>query len=170
MTHRHVLLVVVSALVAGTGWLAGQAPPLDVLLTNGKVVTVDPAFTVAQAVGIRGNRIAAVGSSTVVGRLAGATTRRIDLGGKTVIPGLIDNHMHLLRAGTTWEREVRLDGVGTRAQALELLRDRARTAPPGEWIYTLGGWAMEQFADDGRPFTRDELDRVAPRHPLLLQA
>ena len=73
--------------------------------------------------------------------------------------------MHLLRAGTTWQREVRLDGVGSRAQALELLRARARATPAGEWIYTLGGWALEQFADDARPFTRDELDRVVPDHP-----
>ena len=105
-----------------------------------------------------------------VARLAGPATRRIDLAGSAVIPGLIDNHMHLLRAGTTWQWEVRLDGVGSRAQALDLLRARVRATPPGEWIYTLGGWAVEQFADDARPFTRDELDRVAPRHPLLLQA
>jgi predicted amidohydrolase YtcJ len=97
-------------------------------------------------------------------------TRRIDLGGKAVIPGLIDNHMHLLRAGTTWQREVRLDGVGSRARALDLLRARVAATPAGEWIYTLGGWALEQFADDARPFTREELDGVAPRNPLLLQA
>ena len=99
-----------------------------------------------------------------------ATTRRIDLQGKTVIPGLIDNHMHLLRAGTTWQREVRLDGVGYRKQALDLLAERAKAMPPGEWIYTLGGWTVDQFADDDRPFTREELDRVAPAHPVFLQA
>ena len=130
------------------------------LLVNGKIITVDERFTIAQALGVRGDRIAAVGTNAEVSRLAGPATRRIDLGGKAVIPGLIDNHMHLLRAGTTWQWEVRLDGVGSRARALELLRARARTTPPGEWIYTLGGWALEQFADDARPFTRDELDRV----------
>ena len=72
--------------------------------------------------------------------LAGRTTRRIDLQGKTVIPGLIDNHMHLLRAGTTWQREVRLDGVPSRQQALDLLKERAKSTSPGEWIFTLGGW------------------------------
>ena len=170
MTGRHVLLVVASALVARTSYLAGQAAPLDVLLVNGRIITVDTQFTVAQALGIRGDRIAAVGTDASVSRLAGPTTRRVDLGGRAVIPGLIDNHMHLLRAGTTWQWEVRLDGVGSRARALDLLRARANVTLPGEWIYTLGGWTLEQFADDPRPFTREELDQVAPRNPLLLQA
>ena len=78
--------------------------------------------------------------------------------------------MHLLRAGTTWLSEVRLDGVESRKAALDALRARAKTTPRGEWIYTLGGWAMEQFADDKTPFTRAELDRVAPDHPVFLQA
>jgi hypothetical protein len=87
-----------------------------------------------------------------------------------VIPGLIDNHMHLLPAGTTWQWEVRLDNIASRAEALDRLRARAKTVGPGEWIYTLGAWAIEQFADDSREFTRAELDRVAPANPLLLQA
>jgi len=73
-------------------------------------------------------------------------------------------------AGADGQWEVRLDGVGSRARALELLRTRAKSTPPGEWIYTLGGWAVEQFADDARPFTREELDRAVPDHPVLLQA
>src|SRR5215207_1346073 len=161
MTGRHVLLVVVSAVVAGGSWLVAQGAPLDVLFVNGKIITVDERFSLVQALGVRGGRIAAVGTNATVSKLARSTTRRIDLGGKAVVPGLIDNHMHLLRAGTTWEREVRLDGIGSRARALELLRARVATTPPGEWIYTLGGWALEQFADDPRPFARDELDRVA---------
>jgi len=87
-----------------------------------------------------------------------------------VIPGLIDNHMHLTRAGTTWQWEVRWDGIGSRAAALEKLRARAKTVQPGEWIYNLGGWAIEQFADDPRPFTREELDKVVPNNPVFLQA
>jgi predicted amidohydrolase YtcJ len=170
MNGRHLFLVVAIALAGGVSWLGGQAPPLDVLLVNGRIVTVDERFTVTQALGVRGNRIAATGTTEEMTRLAGPAARRIDLGGKTVIPGLIDNHLHLLRAGTTWQWEVRLDGVGSRARALELLRARARATPAGEWIYTLGGWALEQFADDARPFTRDELDRAVPDHPVLLQA
>ena len=134
------------------------------------MVTVDDRFSIAQAVAIEGDRILRVGSDSEIIRLSSPSTRRIDLRGRTVIPGLIDNHMHLVRAGATWQREVRWDGVGTRKQALELLRARVKTTPAGEWIYNLGGWAVDQFADDSRPLTRDELDRVAPANPVLLQA
>jgi len=171
MRSRHLIAAAASAVLAGASlYLSAQEPPADLILSNGRIITVDDRFTVAEAVAIRGERIALVGTAQDVARLAGPATRRIDLAGRAVIPGLIDNHMHLLRAGTTWQWEVRLDGVGSRAQALDLLRARGRATPPGEWIYTLGGWAVEQFADDARPFTRDELDRVVPRHPLLLQA
>ena len=148
-----------------------QPQPADIILSNGKVVTVDDRFSIASSVAIRGARIVAVGSDReIAAAFAGSRTRRIDLAGRTVIPGLIDNHMHLLRAGTTWQNEVRLDGVESRKAALDLLRARAKTTPRGEWIYTLGGWAMEQFADDTMPFTRAELDRVVPDHPVFLQA
>ena len=155
--------------VPGSSQAAAQRPP-DLILTNGKVVTVDQKFSIAQAVAVADGRISAVGTDKEIQTLAGRTTRRIDLRGQTVIPGLIDNHMHLLRAGTTWQREVRLDGVGYRKQALDLLEERAKALPPGEWIYTLGGWTVDQFADDDRPFTREELDRAVPQHPLFLQA
>jgi predicted amidohydrolase YtcJ len=145
-------------------------PPPDLILSNGKIVTVDERFTIVQAVAVRGDRILAVGSNQEISRLAGPATRRIDLRGRTVLPGLIDNHMHLLRYGTTWRYEVRWDGVESRKEALALLRTRTGRVPPGEWIYTLGGWAIEQFSDDSRPFTREELDAVAPNHPVFLQA
>ena len=147
----------------------GRAPA-DVIISNGKIITVDERFTIAQAVAVRGDRIVAVGSDAEIAKWAGPATRRIDLRGRAVIPGLIDNHMHLLRAGTTWQWEVRWDGVGTRAAALEKLRARAKAVAPGEWVYNLGGWAIEQFADDSKPFTREELDKVAPDNPVFLQA
>ena len=167
---RHVVRGACCALLAGTLSLVAQEPAADVLLTGGKVITVDDRFTIAQAIAIRGERIVAVGTDRELSRLSGPSTRRIDLAGRSVIPGIIDNHMHLLRAGTTWDREVRWDGVGSRKQALERLRERAKTTPAGEWIYTLGGWTLDQFADDSRAFTRQELDAVAPANPVLLQA
>jgi predicted amidohydrolase YtcJ len=145
---------------------AGQA---DLVLSNGKIITVDDRFTIAQAVAIRGDRIVAVGTSQEIARLAGPNTRRIDLGGKAVIPGLIDNHMHLLRAGNTWLKELRFEGVESRKQAIEMIRARAKTEGPGGWVFNIGGWAHQQFADDGKPFTREELDRIAPDNPVALQ-
>jgi predicted amidohydrolase YtcJ len=163
-------VIVAAAFAMPIGQTQGQAQRADLILTGGKVVTVDDRFTIAQAVAVLGDRIVAVGRDADVEALAGPSTRRIDLRGRTLIPGLIDNHLHLMRFGTTWQREVRWDGVGSRRQALDLLRARVKTTPVGEWIYTLGGWALGQFADDSQPFTRDELDRVAPDHPVLLQA
>ena len=147
---------------------AQQAAP-DVILSNGKIITVDERFAIAHAVAIRGDRIMAVGGNQEITQLAGPNTRKIDLKGRAVIPGLIDNHMHLLRGGTTWQYEVRLDGVASRKQALELLSARAKAVGPGAWVYTMGGWAREQFADDPRPFTREELDKAFPSNPVALQ-
>lgn len=165
---RRLAVFGTAAVLAATR--AAAQPPPDLVLSNGKVVTVDAQFRIAEAVAIRGNAIAAVGDDARITALAGPDTRTIDLDGRTVIPGLIDNHMHLLRAGTTWRQELRLDGVASRAQALEQLGARARAAEPGEWIYTLGGFTVDQFADDDSAFTRAELDRVAPDNPVFLQA
>jgi predicted amidohydrolase YtcJ len=161
-----VLIVIVSAVPL---MRAQQGAP-DLILSNGKIITVDERFTIAQALAVKGDRIVAVGTNADMSGLAGANTRRMDLRGRSVIPGLIDNHMHLLRAGTTWLWEVRWDGVGSRKEALDLLRARVKTATPNEWVYNLGGWTIDQFADDKRPFTRDELDAIAPVNPVLLQA
>jgi predicted amidohydrolase YtcJ len=156
-------------LLALAGMLRAQQPAPDLILSNGKIITVDERFTIAQAVAIKGDRIVAVGSNQEMNQLAGTNTRRLDLMGRAVIPGLIDNHMHLLRGATTWLRELRFDGVESRKQAIEMLRARAKTAGPGEWVYNIGGWAHQQFADDPKPFTREELDQIAPDNPVSLQ-
>ena len=131
--------------------LAQSSDRADLVFSNGKIVTVDDRFTVAQAIAIKGDRIVAVGSSEEISRLAGPGTRTIDLMGRTVIPGLIDNHLHLLRAGNTWELELRWDGVNSRKQAIDMLRARAKTVGPGAWVFNIGGWATAQFSDDRKP-------------------
>jgi hypothetical protein len=159
----------IAVLLAIAGVLHAQQPAPDLILSNGKIITVDERFTIAQAVAIKGDRIVAVGTNQAMAQLAGANTRRIDLQGKSVTPGLIDNHMHLLRAAATWTRELRLDGVYSRKEAVEMLRARTSAAGPGEWVYNIGGWAHQQFADDPKPFTREELDQIAPNNPVSLQ-
>ncbi|NBR27098.1 MAG: amidohydrolase [Betaproteobacteria bacterium] len=149
--------------------MSHAAEVADVVFVNGRVLTVDERFTVTQAVAVKGDRILATGSSAEIGKLAGAQTRRIDLKGKTVIPGLIDNHAHFMRAAEYWHQEVRLDGVTSRQQALEMIAAKARASKPGEWVLALGGWSIEQFEDGRRPFTREELDRAAPNNPVVLQ-
>jgi len=87
-----------------------QSSAPELILTNGKIVTVDDRFNVAQAVAITRGRIVAVGKNQDIAKLAGPTTRKIDLRGKTVIPGLIDNHAHFIRTAEYWDREVRWTG------------------------------------------------------------
>jgi predicted amidohydrolase YtcJ len=157
------------SVVAGGVVLCAQEPPADVILTNGKIITVDDRFSIAQAIAIRGDRFAAVGSNQQITQRAGPNTMRIDLKGKSVTPGFIDHHGHYLREGSTWAEEVRLDGVESRKQAVELLSARAKMTGSGKWVYTLMGWTLDQFTDDQRPFARKELDEIAPDNPVFLQ-
>ena len=163
-SSRFLVLAAVTCVV-----VQGQQAAPDLILLNGKIITVDERFTIAQAVAIRGDRVLATGQNQEITQLAGPNTRRIDLRGRSVIPGLIDNHMHLLRAAGTWQRELRFDGVESRKQAVEMIRARAKAGGAGEWVYNIGGWAHQQFADDPRPFTREELDQIAPDNPVALQ-
>lgn len=149
---------------------AAAAGPADTILVNGKVVTADDFFSIAQAVAIKGQRIVAVGRNDEVQTLAGGNTKVIDIQGRTVIPGLIDNHAHFIRVAEKWHYEMRLDGITSRAQVVKMIADRARVARPGEWIVALGGWSEEQFTDDPRGFTLAELDKLAPNNPVALQA
>ena len=155
-------------LIADMGTSFAQAVA-DHILVNGKVLTVDENFSIAQAIAIRGERITAVGTTSEIRRLAGANTRVTDLGGKTVIPGLIDNHNHYIRGVPTWPLEVRLDAVTSRKQALQMIATRAKSLKSGDWILTIGGWHPHQFLDDPRPFTQQDLDQAAPHNPVFIQ-
>ncbi len=145
------------------------AQPADTVLVDGKILTVDDDFSIVEALAVRGERIVATGTTASIQSLVGPDTQVVDLDGATVVPGLIDNHFHFLRAVQRWHRQVRLDGVASRAQALQLLAAKAQASQPGEWILVQGGWFPEQFADQSGGFTLAELDRVAPANPLFLQ-
>jgi predicted amidohydrolase YtcJ len=161
----------VAALLAGPSLTARAQETntiADTILVNGKIVTVDDRFTIAEALAVRGGRIIAVGTGADIDKLKGPQTRVLDLGQRTVIPGLIDNHAHWIRAAE--HNELRFDGVTSRQQALKMLAERVGASKPGEWIAVLGGWAEEQFGDDPRGFPKDELDRIAPNNPVVIQA
>ena len=146
-----------------------QQPAPDIILNNGKIITVDARFSIAQAVAVRGEHIIAVGTNKEIVALAGPDTRIIDLKGRSVIPGLIDNHGHVMEEGPIWQLELRLDWIETRAEALQMIREHAKTLGPGAWVFTLGGFSTDQFTDNQADFSRDELDAVAPKNPVLLQ-
>lgn len=157
------VLALLSLSAAAQG--AGTA---DTILINGKIATVDDRFTMAQALAIKDRRVIATGSNDAVRKHAGASTKVIDLKGRTVVPGLIDNHSHWIRAAE--HDELRFDGVTTRAQAVKMLAERLATKKPGEWVVVLGGWSEEQFTDEVRGFPLAELDAMAPNNPVVLQS
>jgi predicted amidohydrolase YtcJ len=152
------------ALLSATGSALAQAA--DTVLLNGKIVVYDAAP--AQALAVRDGKIAAIGSTAEIRALAGASTRVIDLGGRTVIPGLIDSHIHAIRAGLTYTTEVHWTGVRTLAAALDRIRAAAKTAPKGSWLIVAGGWTERQFAEDRRP-TQAEVAAAAPDHLVYVQ-
>ena len=149
--------------------LTASAQTADLIFTNGKIITVDDQFATVQALAIKGERIIATGSDTNIEKFKGPSTQLIDLQHRTVIPGLIDNHAHYMRAAEYWHREVRLDGITSHKRAMELIRDKVRESKAGEWVVVLGGWSEEQFTDEPRGFTRQELDQLASNNPVALQ-
>ena len=161
-------LSTLAAVMLGTLPAVAQAPVADTVLLGGKVVTVDDRATIAEALAIKDRRILAVGTTADVERLKGPQTRVVSLAGRTVIPGLIDNHAHWIRAAE--HDELRFDGVTKREEALRLLSARIKATPAGQWIAVLGGWSEEQFTDSQAPFTRAELDKLGPDHPIALQS
>src|SRR5215204_1462533 len=165
--RRSIMLILTAVLLVSITSRA-HAQSADTILVNGKIVTVDDRFTIAEALAVRGGRIVAIGTTADIGKFKGPQTRVIDLGRRTVIPGLIDNHSHWVRAAE--HDELRFDGVTSRQQALKMLADRVSKTKPGEWIAVLGGWSEEQFTNDPRGFPKEELDRIAPNNPVVLQA
>ena len=122
----------------------------------------------AAALAVRGGRIAAVGTDREVGALAGPRSVVVDLGGRTVVPGLHDSHLHLVRAGLTWTDEVTWYETPSLDRALAVLDARARQVPAGGWLRVVGGWHPGQFAE-GRGPTSAELTRRFPDHPVYVQ-
>ena len=142
------------------------AQPADSILVNGKVLAADGA--VQQAIAVRGDRILGIGSSSQIRKLSGKTTRVIDLQGRTVIPGLIDSHMHAIRAALSFATEVNWIGAASLEEALQRIRDGAKRAGPGGWLIVAGGWTDQQFREKRRP-TQAELAAAAPGHPVYVQ-
>jgi len=139
----------------------------DVILLNGKITTLDRQNPQAQAIAVHDRRFMAVGGQADIMRLAGPTTRRIDLKGRRVIPGLIDSHMHIIRGGLNYNMELRWDGVPSLADALRMLKEQAQRTPPPQWVRVVGGFTEHQFAEKRLP-TLDEINGIAPDTPVFI--
>lgn len=140
----------------------------DRVLLGGKIITLDNDSSEHQALAIRDGKILLTGSNEEITALIGAKTDVVDLDGRTVIPGLIDGHIHGIRAGLTFNDEVGWYDVTSVEQGLEKLREKARNTPAGEWIIVAGGWVKEQMAE-GRAPTLSELDKISSQHPIYIQ-
>ncbi|GAM08637.1 putative amidohydrolase YtcJ [Geobacter sp. OR-1] len=138
----------------------------ELLLHNGAITTLDPAHPQVSAVAISGGRIAGTGGEELLAT-ADERTKRIDLQGRRVIPGLNDSHIHVIRGGLNFNMELRWDGVPSLALALEMLREQARRTPPPQWVRVIGGWTEFQFVEQRMP-TLDEINSVAPDTPVFV--
>src|SRR5205807_8878979 len=130
--------------------------PADVVLHNAKVATNRvPSFV--EAIAIEDGKILAAGASDEILRQRGPATLVIDARGRTVIPGLNDSHLHLIRGGLSYNMELRWDGVPSLADALRMLKEQAARTPPPQWVRVVGGWTEFQFAERRMP-TLDEIN------------
>ncbi|MDI5992842.1 amidohydrolase, partial [Pseudomonas sp. MDMC216] len=139
----------------------------DLILYNGRLHTVDREKPQASAVAIKDGRFVAVGSDAEAMALRGDATRVIDLQKRTVIPGLNDSHLHLIRGGLNYNLELRWEGVPSLADALRMLKDQADRTPTPQWVRVVGGWTEFQFAEKRLP-TLDELNKAAPDTPVFV--
>lgn len=172
MARTHFMAVALASLAALAASLllpvAAKAQPADLVLTNAKIATLDAGGATAQALAVRDGRIVAVGNAAQMRALSGPATRKVDAGGRTVIPGLIDSHMHAVRAALSYSTEVNWIGAGTIAEAMARIRTAAASARPGGWLIVAGGWTEQQFAERRRP-TLAELQEAAPGNPVYVQ-
>lgn len=154
-------------LIACIGVLAAlPASAADLILHKGKVVTVDRAFSIHEAIAVEGGKVKAVGSNADILKLRTPQTEVIDLKGRTVIPGLMDSHTHAPGASMT-EFPHELPQMDTIKDVLDYFAARARVVPEGEWI-VLQQVFITRLKEQRYP-TRAELDRVAPKHPVVFR-
>ncbi len=149
----------------------------DLILHGGTIITLDRESTVADPVSIREGRIAAVGPAPALLKEAGPGTRRIDLAGRTVVPGFSDAHAHMDREGLRGRGGVPIAGLRSVAEIVEAVREAARSALPGEWIVVMpmGDPPIDyvnppDLLREGRFPTRADLDAVAPKNPVYIHA
>ncbi|SNU78980.1 N-substituted formamide deformylase precursor [Neisseria zoodegmatis] len=140
---------------------------IDTIFYNGEFTTLDRSKPVAQAVAVADGKFAAVGSNSEILAMAGENTRRIDLQGRSVLPGLFDNHTHIIRGGLNYNMELRWDGVRSLADAMAMLKAQVDITPAPQWVRVVGGFTEHQFIEKRLP-TIEEINAVAPDTPVFI--
>lgn len=154
------------ALVRPT-WAAPRGTAADFILRNGRIFRGVASAADAEAVAIARGRIIAIGSDAEIDAYRASATRVVDLGGRTVVPGLNDSHLHFVRGSLSYDLDVRWDGAKSVSEALQLLTRQAARTPPGQWVRVGGGWSEYQFAERRMP-TLDELNAAVPDKPAYV--
>ncbi|WP_159567115.1 amidohydrolase [Budvicia diplopodorum] len=139
----------------------------SLIFTNGQFHTLDSENPLAEAVAIKDGKILAAGTTSWIMSFAGEGSLIVDLKGHTVIPGLNDSHLHLIRGGLNYNLELRWEGVPSLADALRMLKDQAIRTPSPQWVRVVGGWTEFQFAERRMP-TIEELNEAAPDTPVFV--
>jgi predicted amidohydrolase YtcJ len=166
MTRR--LTTILASLALAASVTPAAAETADTVLFNGKVVTVDKDFSLQEAIAIAHGRVLATGTSVDMKKLADTGAHLVDLGGRTVIPGLTDGHIHGIRAALTFGTEVNWIGVPSLKDALEKVRQAAKNQAAGSWIIVAGGWTEEQFSEKRRPMPQEMME-ASGGHPVYVQ-
>lgn len=156
-----------AALLAASDSVHAQPAAADLILHNGQIVTLDPLRPQAEAIAIDDGIVVATGDDDTVLERRSDGTDVIDLGGRTVVPGLNDSHSHVVRGGRFYNTELRWDGVASLARGLEMIAEQAAHAPDGQWVRVIGGWSPFQFDEDRMP-TPGELTEAAPDTPVFV--
>ena len=164
---RYFGFALAAALCSSAAVAQAPAQPADLIVTHARVITLDPAKPRATAVAARGGSFVAVGTDQEVSKLRGPKTRVVDAGGRTLIPGLNDSHLHPTRGGRFYALELRWDGVDSLTTALRMVKEQAVRTPKGQWVRVVGGFAELQFAERRLP-TLDELNEAAPDTPVFV--
>jgi predicted amidohydrolase YtcJ len=152
--------------LSGSALFAMERSEPEMILYNGNFWTVNPRQPRAQAVAISNSRFLAIGSNEEVLALAAGNAKKVDLGGKTVLPGFIDAHSHPAEAGLSHLRMVDCD-LRSIAEIVKALRERAHTTPAGQWV--LGFKYDDTKTSEGRPLTLQDLDAAVPDHPVFVE-
>jgi predicted amidohydrolase YtcJ len=160
------IVIAVSLLLIG--FVAFAQEQADLIIYNGKIATMNKTGEFTEAVAVRDGIILETGSSKeIIGKYRSESTRLIDANGKTVIPGLNDSHLHLIREGLNYNAELRWDGVKSLKRAMEMLKEQAARTPDSVWIKVVGGWNEFQFEEKRTP-TLEEINAAVPDKPVFI--
>src|SRR5256885_355224 len=151
--------------IRGEAQTMSDAP--DIVFFNGKVTTLDRGNPQVQAIAIRDSRFVAASDDRSIMALAGPNTKRVDLKGRHVIPGLIDSHTHIIRGGLNYNLELRWDGVRSLSEAMRMLKQQVDRTPAPQWVRVVGGFTQHQFAEKRLP-SLEEINAIAPDTPVFI--